>query len=195
MKELSTKIVNFFVYEQIIKKEEADVYQYGLEILMENTTITIAFGTLGIALRKGLQTVIYLSVFCGLRRYCGGYHAVTKRGCHMATIFSYLLFLAGIFALKKITRNLWCVMVITYIVCLLTILLLAPVEHMNKPLTKRVRMVNKRKALLWTILLGGVILKLHQNLPEVSFAILVTLIEVALLMIIGRSDKNRKTKN
>ena len=186
MKILAAAIVNFFIQERIVPKEESEIYEYGFEILIENTVITIMLLAVGIFLKSGLETVIYLSVFCGLRRYCGGYHAKTRRGCHAATFLSYLLFLTEVSLFREIKQDLWWLGAVIYMSCVMIIVLLAPIEHKNKPLTDQVRRTSRRKSILWTMLLGVVMFKMYQKIPEVSFAILVSLIEVALLMIIGR---------
>lgn len=55
-----------------------------------------------------------------------------------------------------------------------------------KPLFERVRIVNKRKTLIITLMVIIISLSIRIKLPDASFAILVVLIEVALLIIWGR---------
>ncbi|MBQ8040751.1 MAG: accessory gene regulator B family protein [Lachnospiraceae bacterium] len=189
---ISTKIVDFFVREKIIEKEDYEIYLYGLEVLAENMGMTLAFLLMGIVIGRGWETGIYLSVFCGLRRYCGGYHAKTKRGCHCASFLTYMAFLFGCEVIGKIDTVFGGWALGLYIFCFLAIWRLAPVEHPNKPLTDVDRKRNRKKSLVGTILLGCLMILMNQKLPKVSFAILVTLIDVALLMIIGRRENNKK---
>jgi accessory gene regulator protein AgrB len=62
----------------------------------------------------------------------------------------------------------------------------APVENPGKPLFERVRIVNKRKTLIITLMVIIISLSIRIKLPDASFAILVVLIEVALLIIWGK---------
>lgn len=66
--------------------------------------------------------------------------------------------------------------------------LFAPVENPGKPLFERVRIVNKRKTLIITLMVIIISLSIRIKLPDASFAILVVLIEVALLIIWGKED-------
>lgn len=70
---ISAKIVDFFVHERIIEKDDYEIYLYGLEVLAENIGMTLTFLLIGIVMGKGWDTGIYIGVFCGLRRFCGGY--------------------------------------------------------------------------------------------------------------------------
>lgn len=51
-----------------------------------------------------------------------------------------------------------------------------------------VRIVNKRKTLIITLMVIIISLSIRIKLPDASFAILVVLIEVALLIIWGKED-------
>lgn len=189
MENFSAKVADFFVQEGSIEKEEAEIFRYGLEILLDNIGTMALLMLIGGIVDRILETSIYLLVFCSLRQFTGGYHAKTRRGCHMATIVGYLLFLIEMWLLtgKQIAyRNMLFIMGMAYVICFGVILVFAPVEHKNKPLTEMKKRKNRRYALGEMLLLGGGIAILYSSLPEVSFAILVTLIEVALLIIIGR---------
>lgn len=185
----------FFVQNKVIEEEEYNICRYGLEIMLDSAGDITSLLLLGMLFRCTLETGIYLAVFCSLRRYTGGYHAKTRHGCRMATLAGYLLFIMEIkmFASNIVLfDNTPVVMGIIYIICLGVIFCIAPIEHCNKPLTEMKKRKNRRGALEETLLLGGGIVFSYSNLSEVSFAILVTLIEVALLIIIGRRENGRR---
>lgn len=58
-----------------LKRDEVCIITivYGLEVLAENIGMTLTFLLIGIVMGKGWDTGIYIGVFCGLRRFCGGY--------------------------------------------------------------------------------------------------------------------------
>lgn len=85
-------------------------------------------------------------------------------------------------------------MVEIYFVCLAIIILYAPVQHKNKVLTESICKKNRIKAIGYTLLFGSIIYIFKFKLPMVSVAVLATLIEVALLMIIGRREMVIKLK-
>ena len=127
-----------------------------------------------------------------IRRFCGGYHAKTQRGCYCTSFLTYAVFLFGCELFEKVGTGFWGWALGLYMFCFLIVLWLAPVEHPNKPLTNVDGKRNRKKSLAGIILLGGLIIFTNQKLPRVSFAISVTLIEVALLMMIGRRENDKK---
>lgn len=52
--EISAKIVDFFIREQIIEKEDYEIYVYGLEVFAENIGMTLMFFDYGNNHRKWL---------------------------------------------------------------------------------------------------------------------------------------------
>ena len=80
-------------------------------------------------------------------------------------------------------------MVEIYFVCLTIIILYAPVQHKNKILSESMHRKNRLKAIVYTLLFGVIIYIFKIEFPVVSFAVLGTLIQVALLMIVGRREK------
>ena len=186
MRKITTGIVHFFIESKVIDETDREIYEYGLEILSENVMLTVFLILFGVAIGRGVETGIFLFSFCWLRRFCGGYHAKTKRGCHIATFITYIVFLIEIVHFYKVINK---YMVEIYFVCLAIIILYAPVQHKNKILSESMHRKNRLKAIVYTLLFGVIIYIFKIEFPVVSFAVLGTLIQVALLMIIGRREK------
>ena len=64
--------------EQMIEKDEADIYQYGLEIFMDGVLETLLLVVLGILWGRFWQSICFIVSFTVLRSFTGGYHAATK---------------------------------------------------------------------------------------------------------------------
>ena len=92
MRKITARIVHFFIESKVIDETDQEIYEYGLEILSENVMLTVFLILFGVAIGRGVETGIFLFSFCWLRRFCGGYHAKTKRGCHIATFITYIVF-------------------------------------------------------------------------------------------------------
>ena len=133
MRKITARIVRFFIESKVIDESDQEIYEYGLEILIENVMLTVFLLLSGVMIGKGIETCIFLFSFCWLRRFCGGYHANTKRGCHIATFITYIAFLLGIVAFYKVVNK---YMYVIYFVCLLIVTVYAPVQHKNKVLTE-----------------------------------------------------------
>lgn len=75
MRKITTRIVRFFIESKVIDETDQEIYEYGLEILIENVMLTVFLLLFGVMIGKGIETCIFLFSFCWLRRFCGGYHA------------------------------------------------------------------------------------------------------------------------
>ena len=76
-------------------KEENDVIQYGIELLLDNIVKFIFIQIIGIMIGKGLETLLILTAFCGLRLQAGGIHAKTGAGCGFSMLLIWALSLTG----------------------------------------------------------------------------------------------------
>ena len=76
-------------------KQIKEIYEYGLEILSENVMLTVFLILFGVAIGRR-RSRYFCSRLLVKRRFCSGYHAKTKRGCHIATFITYIVFLIEI---------------------------------------------------------------------------------------------------
>ena len=84
MRKITARIVRFFIESKVIDETDQEIYEYGLEILIENVMLTVFLLLFGVMIGKGIETCIFLFSFCWLRRFCGGYHAKMLM-CHKVT--------------------------------------------------------------------------------------------------------------
>lgn len=87
--EMGKKVAVSFLKNNVITKEEVDVYQYGAELVISQTFATVAILGMGIALGKFQETVIYYLAYTFLRVYAGGFHASCYRNCNLIYLLSY----------------------------------------------------------------------------------------------------------
>lgn len=81
----------------LIKECDESIYSYSIQVMVEKI---IGFSVIYlIALFQGLflETVLFIVFFSNLRKYTGGYHANTFRGCFVGTIGIYLLYIKLIY--------------------------------------------------------------------------------------------------
>ena len=155
---LSKRMASFFVRNEVIKSEDADVYEYGLQILLS----TVFNGLIALILAMISKTVLpcacYLSVFILLRKSAGGFHAKTHFGCCciLAVVLSiFILFL------KFVPTEIYPVVsVIAVIFSVIMILPFAPVEHENKPISDRDRKRLRKNSMIEVVLVSSLVLVL-----------------------------------
>ena len=103
-------------------KEESDVIQYGIELLLDNIVKFVFIQIIGIIIGQGMETLLILLAFCGLRLQAGGIHARTGTGCGLSMLVIWALSLAGHIYLPIRLSFLPYI----YIISSIVILLLAP---------------------------------------------------------------------
>ena len=130
--DFAEKISNTMVDRGIVQKEDVELYQYGIE-----NSITVAGNLLASALfgiltgRLGV-VLVFLLFYSTLRTYSGGVHCKSKLGCF---ILSMLILLVPVFSYE------WVMEMVTFpvifavgVIAIVVILVLSPVESINKPL-------------------------------------------------------------
>lgn len=133
IKKASTLIVEFWIKNAIIKTDDKESYCYGMELIL-STLINVTFVVIlsYYVIGYPIAFIPYIAAYTPLRLTAGGYHASSHLKCILYTQITFIVFVMSALALGK--KYIWCLMVL-YMVAVLTVLRLAPVEAENKPLT------------------------------------------------------------
>ncbi len=145
---LTERIINRLIRKKIISEDVCEIYQYGLERLI-NTCLSLGIVfIIGACLGGLVETLVIIVAFMSLRMYAGGYHASTSFKCLLLTIFSIV---TGLLAVRFIEFD------VKYSILLMALLGMMcvgiiPVETPNKPLDKIECCVYKQKAIkIWLV--------------------------------------------
>lgn len=130
---LAKSTAYFFVEKQVVKKEDEEVYAYGMELLYSSIMNIAVAVIISIITNTVFPTSAFLITFIVLRQYIGGYHAKTHLGC--MSILAVLLCCFAVMS-KHIPEQgeVW-ISMLSVISSIILILRFAPVEHPNKPLS------------------------------------------------------------
>jgi len=161
---LSKNISNFFVINNIIPREDIEVYEYSLGLLFSTILNTGAVLAISIATGTFFETVLFLIGFITLRTATGGFHAKNHFRCFVIFIATYLTFLAALF----FTPAIWQLPLI-YIFAAISsasIVLFAPIENKNKPLSEKEFVLFRRKSRINLAILLSIVIVLCLVLPE-----------------------------
>lgn len=188
--EMGKKVAVSFLKNNVITKEEVDVYQYGAELVISQTFATVAILGMGIALGKFQETVIYYLAYTFLRVYAGGFHASCYRNCNLIYLLSYFFINIIISCFEKETLALF--LLIGVFVSDIVIIVLAPVADIHKKLEleeiKKYKYIVRRILLLINCLIVSIYLFVPELQDEMLYA-MSAICEIAILLIIG-SIKN-----
>lgn len=141
-KSLSYKFANTLIKNDIIENKDLEIYRYGFETLIYFlVNISVAL-FIGIIFDRLIHTIVFLSCYCTLRQFTGGYHAKNYTECTLTFGAIYLL---TIFIDNNLDIGKWKVLIILiHIFSIVIIYKLAPQEHRNKPLSEKEKMYYKK---------------------------------------------------
>lgn len=129
---VAEKITVVLISREIIPKEDAELYRYGIE-----NGITVA-GNLLAALIFGLLTgrlgniLVFLFFYGSLRSFSGGVHCKGRTGCFTASVL--ILFIPA-YLCDWAVKIPFVAVIVVGITATVVILVLSPVESVNKPLS------------------------------------------------------------
>ncbi|MCX7714501.1 MAG: accessory gene regulator B family protein [Clostridia bacterium] len=130
-------IAQFFYKNDIIKEDDIEVYAYGLEILLSSVLNVLAVLLISVFVSQFWGTIAFLIAFIPLRTYAGGYHADTHLSCFLILLCVYIMDLAVVLFMPEQIKLYLFVFGIAF--SLLLIVLFAPLDDENKPITETER--------------------------------------------------------
>ncbi|HCJ08170.1 MAG TPA: hypothetical protein DHV96_07370 [Lachnospiraceae bacterium] len=179
---LSCKIADFLVRQQQIPEQEWEICQYGYDTLIYSMEQTFLLLILGALLHQMTGTLLHIASYFFIRRYTGGYHASTRLGCTIMTLFTYLLSIGFGNALTYFP-HFYIVIGFLQIVYYVLIYQYAPVEHPNKPLTMDQIKRNRRNIFILSILFTIVVLLCSLHSINAASTLTCSLMSIAVLTI------------
>lgn len=190
VKNLSYKFVYTLIRNSIIENEDLEIYRYGFETLIYFiVNISVAL-LIGIVFDRFIHTIIFLSCYCTLRQFTGGYHAESYAECTLTFAAIYLL---TIFIDNNLHIDKFKYLIISiYILSVYIIYKLAPQEHRNKPLSLKEKLYY-RSVSLKILLIMSIIISISmvtERLKEYTIYIFFAEFWIWLLLIIGLVKKS-----
>lgn len=124
-----------------------DNYIYGIELFLSSFICSVLLLLIGIISNTFLESVIFIVCFSALRIFTGGYHAHSFLLCTVITLLNYFLIVFVyrwlLFYLSKTYVNLP-----VFIISLLIIILLAPVENPSNPFDQEQAFIFKKRSII-----------------------------------------------
>ncbi len=152
---LSKKMASFFVSNEVIKSEDEEVYEYGLQLLLSTVFNGIIALILAIISGTVLQCVCYLVVFVLLRKSAGGFHAKTHFGCCCILAIVLSLFIMFIKFVPNEAYGIVSAIAVAFSVVI--ILMFAPLEHENKPISDRNKIRLRKISIIYAFLFALIV--------------------------------------
>lgn len=143
---LSESIAYFYGKKTDYTAQQIEVCIYGLELIISDFIVLSVAIAASIIIRTFIHTILLLGVFILLRHQLGGFHASSHFRCNMIFFAAYIL---AMIAIKYVPNEFIKYLIIPVgIFCELTALKYAPVEHPNRPVSKRKKKKFKRTGII-----------------------------------------------
>lgn len=156
---LAKGTAHFFSEKNIVKQEDEEVYAYGMELLYSSFFNILLAVIISAATNTFLSTTIFIVTFIILRQYIGGYHAKTHFGC--ISIFAVVLIIFSILAKYTPVNFEIPISIINTAISVLLVILFAPVEHSNKPLTDNDKIRLRKNGILCIFIISIIIMSMN----------------------------------
>jgi accessory gene regulator B len=180
--DVPAKITDSLIKAGAVPPEDSALYEYGIRqgiLLVINIATTVL---IGLFLGMVWQCIIFLVAYNPVRTYAGGYHAGTPLACYLISI---PIMTAGLLGIRLIPWNGY-VCAIALFITLMIIVLLAPVEDRNRPLSeKEVKVYGRRAGINAAVLTGLAITLWFAGMIQISLSIVMALGVAAVMLILG----------
>lgn len=140
---LSHRIVSTFSESSIIDADDAELYAYGLEIVIGYALVILSSVMLAALLGLAVEVILFVVCYLPMRIYAGGYHARTYGRCYLLSCTTIIA--AAILAKYILPGTGQHVLLIIMIGAGLVTGVLGAVEDANKPLTEAQKKDYSRK--------------------------------------------------
>lgn len=166
--------------QDAFKEEDRELVAYGLRLGIIVIANIISILIIGLILGMFLESVVFMLVYVPLRTYVGGYHASTELMCYFMSMLLVVVVLSSLKLLE--TYELQYLMLV---ISSLIIIILSPVESINKPLGIREKKVYKKISIhmLTAILVTLAIVNVFSG--YYSMLINLSLLSVSALALLG----------
>lgn len=151
MYELAYYMSDQLVKRKIIEEDLADVYRYGLEILLTSSLTSLCLLLIASLLGSCMHGILYLIITIPLRVTAGGYHAKTYRNCFIISNLTYIVVYLSASLLHKLELPSYVWLLLLY-ASVSYIFQKAPVLNPRQPLSPDILKKNKRKSSLYLLL-------------------------------------------
>lgn len=186
---LSHRIALFLKKNDIVDDETSQVCQYGFEIIISTIIGFLIVIVIGMCFKDILSSLLFYTIFVGVRLSTGGYHATTHFRCKLLLCICclFVVIMANLFLNYY---NIWlhAIVVSTY---LLTVFVFSPIAHKNAPLDTSAMKHNRVISIIVSIILAIALSIGYFELKKAAMVSALTLLIVAFLMILSKITERR----
>lgn len=176
------RLINYIKKNSTVKDEEIEVIKFGIQMfrmIIAAVLLSVIIASISKMLTEGIMFLIFL---IPMRQMAGGYHTKNKISCYVISVFIYVI---SLILIKYENCSLY-IQVPIYVINLLIIIYLSPVDNFNNKLEENHKAYLGKK-IKYIIIFNSIIYLtlIILRLEYWSFIILLSQGIVALLLIAG----------
>lgn len=135
MEKFSSKLIEFFVSNDLIKNEDKEIYKYAVNIILSSLIHIATVMIIGLCFNLFIESLVFYFSFIAIRKFAGGYHAKTPVRCYLFSFASNIIILCLVKWLSSNNTLFIFIFIIFELLCVVLILLISPLDTENNPLT------------------------------------------------------------
>lgn len=165
-RKLAICITDKFISKKLIADNKKAIYAYGFEMLISILVYFVEFLIISLLTQTLASSLCFLGSLFIVRKVAGGHHANSYISCNILSTANHILF---VILVKLVNVDTYYTFItLTLLFSAATILLIAPVDHKNKPFIKNEYKRYKLLSSLYCIVLGIVVLLVSGNMIPAS---------------------------
>ncbi len=126
-----------------INSDHREIYAYALENFISGLITWIIFSLVAILLKIPDRMIVFVAFYAPIRKYAGGFHAETRVGCLLLSLFSTIFLIYMSILISR--SNMWYVgAILCMLLSIILIFAFAPVDHPNRRLSPKKKHLNRR---------------------------------------------------
>ncbi len=149
---LAKNIAHFFVVQKIVEESREAIYAYGMELLLSDVLNALIVLLISLISHTLPAVIVFTTVFMGLRKFVGGYHANSHLSCMFTLVVVMLIFSYGICNVSE--KYAWVVSIGFVAISIPVVFNLAPIPHPNKPVSDVKKAKLKKRSRIFILLLS-----------------------------------------
>ncbi len=198
IRNLAQRITDYLIQKNVIEEQDKEIYVYGFDLMVSGLLNILLVLLAGLVSGKLWQAVIFIFIMVSVRMFIGGYHADTHLMCNVAFVLTFVLSVIalGISGRFQAAGAVW----LLNSIGLLCVVMLAPLENRNKPLSLTQKKQNRRIGITIYLMCMGcaailnIIGKIdagiyYGSLSDAGLYIQIVLIVIAVLLALGKGKE------
>ena len=153
MEKFSSKLIEFFVSNDLIKNEDKEIYKYAVNIILSSLIHIATVMIIGLCFNLFIESLVFYFSFIAIRKFAGGYHAKTPVRCYLFSFASNIIILCLVKWLSSINTLFIFIFILFEVLGVVLILLISPLDTENNPLTGQEKKMYRMLTSIITILI------------------------------------------